>query len=392
MFFQSRFSQSALSQSASQSRDRRRVSFRDALAFSLICALSGAGVSACSSASSSDDRRTEQPPFPTTGASVLPNAPQSPPASGGSSGSGNGANAEAPGAGALLAGGGGASSGGSAGANGAAGVAAVGSGGAGAGNYAPVAPLSALCPAGTAFCEDFEDDALDRAPQSPWSDATNGATARIDAAHAFAGSQALHVNVPSGPPPHRGYVALQQGSFAAANREMYGRVMVWLNAAPSPASGDGIHWTLFQGEGRAATNNYNAIYRFGGERQGGAGLLANYETTQDGNPPVRSDCAQHSASKIPTQRWTCFEWRFSQASNEVQYWMDGSELSDIHVVDRGPTCRYNEPPLNGEWLAPPAFQTLYMGWEQYAASSNPVDVWLDGVVVSTSRVGCPAPP
>jgi hypothetical protein len=261
-----------------------------------------------------------------------------------------------------------------------------------AGDSAPAGLISALCPAGSAFCEDFEDDALDRAPQSPWSDATNGATARVDAGHGFGGGKALHVNVPSGPPPHRGYVALQQGSFSAANREMYGRVMVWLDAAPSPASGDSVPWTLFQGEGRAATNNYNAIYRFGGERQGGAGLRANYETTQDGNPPVRSDCSQPSATKIPTQRWTCFEWRFSQASNEVQYWMDGNELSDLHVIDRGPTCRYNEPPLNGEWLAPPAFQTLYMGWEQYTASSNAVDVWLDGVVVSTSRVGCPAAP
>ena len=371
---------------------RRLDSFRNALALTLIWALPGAGALACSS--SGDEKRTElPPPFPATGSSGSPSTPlQNSAGSGGSSGSGSGANGEAPGSGATLAGGSGAASASAAGSSGAPGSAAGGNGGASSGDYAPAGPLSELCPAGTAFCEDFEDDALERAPQSPWSDATNGATARVDATHAFGGGQALHVNVPSGPPPHRGYVALQQGSFSAANREMYGRVMVWLASAPSPASGDGVPWTLFQGEGRAATNNYNAIYRFGGERQGGAGLRANFETTQDGNPPVRSDCAQHSASKVPTQRWTCLEWHFSQAANEVQYWMDGSELSDIHVIDRGPTCRYNEPPLNGEWLAPPAFQTLYMGWEQYTTSSNAVDVWLDAVVVSTSRVGCPAAP
>lgn len=371
-------------------RAHRIGSFRNALSIALLCALPGLAVLACSS--SGDEKRADlPPPYSPTGSSVLPNTPQNTAGSAGSSGSVNGTNGEAPGSGAVLAGGGGAVSMGSGGASGTPAMSAGGSGGAPVSGYAPVGPTSALCPAGTAFCEDFEDDAQGRAPQSPWSDATNGATARVDATHAFAGSQALHVNVPSGPPPHRGYVALQQGSFSAANREMYGRVMVWLDAAPSPASGDGLPWTLFQGEGRAATNNYNAIYRFGGERQGGAGLRANYETTQDGNPPVRSDCAQHSASKIPTQRWTCFEWHFSQASNEVQYWMDGSELSDIHVIDRGPSCRYDEPPLNGEWLAPPAFQTLYMGWEQYAAAGNAVDVWLDGVVVSTNRVGCPAP-
>jgi hypothetical protein len=301
----------------------------------------------------------------------------------------NGGEAMGSGGGPALAGGAGVPAGGSSPSTGSAGT----TGNAlAATRYAPSGPLSALCPAGTAFCEDFEDDALDRAPQSPWQDATNGASARVSAARAFSGNQALLINVPSGPPPHRGYVALQQGSFSAANREMYGRVMVWLEATPMPASGTELHWTLFQGEGRAATNNYNAIYRFGGERQGGAGLLANYETTQDGNPPVRSDCAQHSASVIPVQRWACFEWHFSQARNEVQYWLDGSELSDLHVIDRGPSCRYAEPPLNGEWLAPPAFQTLYMGWEQYAASSNALNVWLDGVVVGTGRVGCPAAP
>ncbi|MEY2930212.1 MAG: hypothetical protein RL033_961 [Pseudomonadota bacterium] len=257
--------------------------------------------------------------------------------------------------------------------------------------YAPVGPLSALCPAGSAFCEDFEDDALDAAPQSPWQDASNGATARVNASRAFGGGRALRVTVPSGPPPHRGYVALQQSSYAAANREMYGRVMVWLDATPTPPSaGSSLHWTLLQGEGRAATNNNNAIYRFGGDRQSGAGLMTNYETTPDGNPPVRSDCYQHSASTMPVQRWACFEWHFSQANDELQYWLDGSELADLHVIERGQGCRYEEPPLDGEWLAPPVFQTLYMGWEQYQAASNDVNIWLDTVVLSTTRVGCPA--
>lgn len=191
-------------------------------------------------------------------------------------------------------------------ASGAAGVSSVGGsagGAARADGYAPAGLLSTLCPAGSAFCEDFEDDVLDAAPQGPWQDATNGATARVNASRAFGGDRALRVTVPSGPPPHRGYVALQQGSFTAANREMYGRVMVWLEATPAPPSaGSSLHWTLLQGEGRAATNNYNAIYRFGGERQGGAGLMTNYETTPDGNPPVRSDCYQHSASSMPVQR------------------------------------------------------------------------------------------
>jgi hypothetical protein len=373
---------------------RTRCCFSFPTAVSLTNLARGGLLAALSVACSAPPENGAEPaPVPGPFASPGPTSsgPQGAAGSGGASGSAGGA--------AAPSGGGGASASNGADSGGAAGTpAAAGSGGGPAATlpttYAPTGTLSALCPAGTAFCEDFEDDALDAAPQSPWSDATNGASARVDATRAFSGGRALRVNVPSGAPPHRGYVALQQGSFSAANREMFGRVMVWLEATPLSPAGQGgsVHWTLFQGEGRAATNNYNAIYRFGGEQQGGAGLMANYETTQDGNPPVRSDCYQHSQSAIPVQRWACFEWHFSQAQNEAQYWLDGSELSDIHVIDRGQGCRYDEPPLNGEWLAPPAFQTLYMGWEQYQASSNTLNVWLDGVVVSTSRVGCPAAP
>jgi hypothetical protein len=375
-------------------RSHRSVSFRNAVPLVLLGGLPWVALHLACSSSEGDATRGELPP-PFPGSSVLPNSPGG--ASSASAGASNPAgapgqagaegNGGAPALGTGL-GAGGAGSAAGARASAAAGAAVT----AGVAMYAPSGPLSALCPAGTAFCEDFEDDTLDRAPQAPWQDAANGATVRVNATRAFSGSQALLVNVPSGPSPHRGYVALQQGSFAAANREMYGRVMVFLEATPTVAPGQsGLHWTLFQGEGRAATNNYNAIYRFGGELQGGAGLMANYETTQDGNPPVRSDCAQHSQTRMPVQRWACFEWHFSQATNEVQYWLDGGELSDIHVVDRGPTCRYDEPPLNGQWLAPPVFQTLYMGWEQYAAASNPLNVWLDGIVVGTGRIGCPAP-
>ncbi len=252
--------------------------------------------------------------------------------------------------------------------------------------------IGALCPAGSALCEDFEDDELARAPLAPWEESTNGASARVDEVRAFSGGQALLINVPSGPPPHRGYMAVHQNNFPAATRNMYGRMMVWLEATPlNSSAGASLHWTLFQGEGRAATNNYNAIYRFGGEQQGGSGLMANYETTQDGNPPVRSNCYQHSAERMPVQRWACIEWHLAGDNNEAQYWIDGADLSDIHVVDQSQACQYDEPPLNGQWLAPPAFQTLYVGWEQYQPSTNPVNVWLDDIVVATSRVGCPDP-
>jgi hypothetical protein len=173
---------------------------------------------------------------------------------------------------------------------------------------------------------------------------------------------------------------------------MYGRLMVWLDAAPvTPASAQGVHWTLLQGEGRSAGNDYNAIYRYGGQHQGGVGLMANFETT----PPTRSDCWQHSARTLPVRQWACVEWHLSAEKNEMELWLDGDAVSDLHVIDRASGeqsgCLHTED-LGGQWLAPPAFQSLYLGWERYQEPEDDRHVWIDDVAVSTMRIGCPAPP
>lgn len=241
------------------------------------------------------------------------------------------------------------------------------------------------------FCDDFEDDVVGQAPGSPWRDETRGtgATVRVDAARAFSGRQSVHVATPKGASYRRGYFAIHQPPvFPAAAREMHGRAMMWLESAPITPAGKGdVHWTFVQGEGRSANDTYNSIYRYGGQHQAGVGLMANFETT----PPTKSDCWQHSASRMPVGRWTCVEWHFAVASNEMQFWLDGQELMDIHVVDHahgaGTGCLGND--LGGQWLAPPAFQSLYLGWERYQDPQNDGNLWIDDVVISKSRAGCP---
>jgi hypothetical protein len=258
---------------------------------------------------------------------------------------------------------------------------AVASGGsAGAGNPG----AGALCPEGSLFCDDFEDAALG-ALVAPWRPSTNMATVNVDEVQAFSGTKAMHVNAPQAGTNHRGYAALDQGSsagiFPAAAQEMYGRAMVYLADYPNAD----VHWTFIQGEGRAADDTHNALYRYGGQHQNGAQLMANYETTMG----VATDCWDHSASVLPEATWTCVEWHFTVASNDMQFWLNGSELSDIHVTQMGEGCGGHA--LNDQWLAPPAFQTLYLGWEHYQQTMNPIDLWMDDVVVDTKRVGCPAP-
>jgi hypothetical protein len=256
----------------------------------------------------------------------------------------------------------------------------------------PVVPASPVCPEPSLFCDGFEDDAVGQAPGAPWRDETgsSGAQVSVDETRAFRGRRSVHVLAPKGAAYRRGYFAIHQAPvFPVAGSELYGRAMLWLDEAPQ-AVGANVHWTMVQGEGRSRDDTFNSLYRYGGQHQQGLGLMANYETT----PPVRSDCWQHSQSRLPVQRWACVEWRFAVSGNEMQLWLDGSELTDLHVVERGQGeqsgCLGTEA-LGGRWLAPPAFQSLYLGWERYQETSNDQNLWVDDVVVSQSRIGCPAP-
>jgi hypothetical protein len=266
--------------------------------------------------------------------------------------------------------------------------------GAGGGAGMPPAPvdtpeLAPSCPAAALFCDDFEDDAAGQFPGAPWQNNTaSGATVRVDAVQAFSGTQAVHVNAPPNQAFRRGYFSLEQGSsdiFPAVSRQMFGRAMMWLDATPNAV----VHWTIIQAEGRAAAGTHDAYYRYGGQQQGGSGIMANYET----NSGVSTDCYSHSATRMPVQRWACVEWHFDVGRNEMQLWLDGTELTDMHVVDRpttpGSGCLGNA--VGGEWLAPPAFTTLHLGWENYQNSTNDRNLWVDDVAIGTERMGCPVP-
>lgn len=240
------------------------------------------------------------------------------------------------------------------------------------------------------FADDFEAHGAGLQPGAPWSEATfkSGAVVEVDATRAFGGEQALHIVTPRGARYRRGYAALHlKGPVPDAMSGMFGRAMVFLDAAPVALAGaPAVHWTLMQGEGRSADDRYNSIYRLGVEGASGLGLMANFETT----PPVTTDCKQASSLELPVRRWTCVEWHMEVASNEMEFWLDGRRI--VHVTGRpkaADACRGND--LQGEWRAPPKFDSLYIGFERYADSANDQELWVDDVAISKRRVGCAVP-
>ena len=167
----------------------------------------------------------------------------------------------------------------------------------------PIALALLACAASAAaadkplFADGFEKYAAGFLPGPPWKEEmyNSGAVIKVDGARAYSGKQALHVLTPANAIKRRGYVAIHlKGPLPQLQDEMFGRVMVWLDAAPEPA----VQWTLLQGEGRSADDRYNSIYRLGLREQGGTQLMANFETT----PPVRTNCMQQSQHRLPVRR------------------------------------------------------------------------------------------
>jgi hypothetical protein len=136
---------------------------------------------------------------------------------------------------------------------------------------------------------------------------------------------------------------------------------------------------MIQGSGPLeGQNGVTAHYRYGGQWQGR--LMANYETWG-----AATDCWDHSETAMPTGQWSCMEWRFDGPNNEMQFWLDGQEITDMHVTDQGEGCGGHD--LGDQWLAP-TFERMSLGWESYQPD-DAREAWIDDVILDDEPVGCP---
>lgn len=225
------------------------------------------------------------------------------------------------------------------------------------------------------LCDDFDDDTAGMQPGAPWTSDTNGGSVEVSSERAFSGANSVHVSNSPGAYKRAFFSVSGEPLFPGAGQEMYGRMMMWLEATPAGS----VHWTFIQGEGPSDDGSYDIFYRYGGQHEGK--LMANFETQGKA-----TDCWDHSETVMPTQTWACLEWRFNTATDEMQFWLDGTELSDIHPVGMGEGCVNQD--LSGAWPAPAQFEVLRLGWEKYQESTQ-LDAWIDDVAVGTSRMGCP---
>jgi hypothetical protein len=247
--------------------------------------------------------------------------------------------------------------------------------------------------AGALFCEDFEADTAGAAPGAPWSvQVSAGSTVAVDTAQAHSGTKSVKFVAAAGSATKTAFMRLMSASVLPVTPNMfYGRMMFWLDAAPT---GD-VHWTFLEGGGVVPGQTYHALYRYGGQHPVlngsdfvGSQLMANYDTpdSYQGIGPG-SDCWQHSNSVVvPVGKWSCAEWQFDGTSNTMRFWIDGTAIESLTVTGTGQGC-VNQP-TGYTWTAP-TFDQLDLGWQSYQQDTERT-MWIDDVVLSQAKIGCPA--
>ena len=90
------------------------------------------------------------------------------------------------------------------------------------------------------------------------------------------------------------------------------------------------------------------------------GYLSNQNFYNDSKPGVT----------FPAQAYACLEVLLDAPHTEIQVWVDGKDVPDLHVTD----------------LAHENYDALRFGFEKYA---GPVaDIWYDDIAIGTQPLGC----
>jgi hypothetical protein len=213
---------------------------------------------------------------------------------------------------------------------------------------------------GLTFCETFEAQTPGSAQtKAPWTPAINGdGTVTIDDSVAHSGGRSLKVHgsgfstflVLSGAPLPSATGRLHVRMFMRLAEAMTGGHNTFLVADTAAAPGAGNAFRL--GE-----MNAMLMYTVSGDTHG---ALANQNYYTDNLP----------GAALQPLTWSCVELALDNKKPEVQAWLDGKQVTDLHHTD---------------W-ALDAYDTLRFGFEKYAGPVS--DTWYDDIAIGTAPLGC----
>lgn len=256
---------------------------------------------------------------------------------------------------------GGGGGGGTSATGGGAGATAAGTGGAGATGAGGAGPFLGCAAAGLLFCDDFESAPLGAPPPAPkWSTSFNGAaTITVDGATpAHSGTRSVHVQTTGA---FQAFFVLSDAVTFPSRA--YFRTYIRLGAPMTTG-----HNTYFK-SGAAATPSSDHETRVGvmnamliiNQPAGDRGFMSNRNFYNDGGKP---------GVVFQPLAWTCVEVMVDPPHSEIDVWVDGEEVPDLHVTD------WQQDPVGA----------LRFGFEKYAGPD--ADIWYDDIAVASRPIGC----
>jgi hypothetical protein len=214
---------------------------------------------------------------------------------------------------------------------------------------------------GLLFCEGFENVAEGALPDDPrWTSTVIGdGTLGIDATLGHTGEKSLLVH-------GAGFQTLLTFHDATVLPPASGRLFVraFVRLAEPMTGG---HNTFIIADTAAAPGQGNAA------RVGEMAEMLMMTVTGDTHGALSND--NHYTDGLPgvvfpPEEFVCLELLFDSAAQEINTWVEGVEVPDLHRTD---------------WPVDP-YDALRFGFEQYAGPAS--DIWYDDIAIGTEPIGC----
>jgi hypothetical protein len=237
--------------------------------------------------------------------------------------------------------------------------------------------------AGVQLCDGFETGTLDT---TTWTSV--GTPAIVDGIEAARGTKALHVTVIG----NGASLIKETKTFPESGNTYWGRLFVYFKSLPEWLPNDAgtsyAHWTFAYAMGTGITAA--GQIRLSGQLQAkGATYLNHFGVGTDdrvdeagtGDWTNSDDDPDGSPAPVPMGSWACIEWLHSGATNETRFFWDAVEHPSL----------YTSASVHGGNSNPyilPQFDAVSMGWQEYQASTETFELWIDEVAIDHERIGC----
>jgi hypothetical protein len=230
---------------------------------------------------------------------------------------------------------------------------------------------------GLLLCEDFESGSVDK---NVWT--VVGQQPTVDAVQAARGTKALHISVTGNGASY----LKEQKTFPAPNNTYWGRAFVYFNQIPKPDPDAGFtyaHWTFAAASGTGVKGEI----RLSGQLQSpgnifGVGTDSTPAEAGTGDWTTSDNDPAGSPKVVPTKSWLCIEWLHSGQTNETRFFWDAAEHTSLHTTSTKHGGNQANPYIM------PTFTNAWVGWQEYQATAEPFEMWVDEIAIDGARIGC----